>query len=239
VVVGIEKINLYGGRFFVDSLELAEANGKDTRQVMIEQRSVTPPFEDPITLAVNAGRRLLDGTDPTDIELLMVGSESAVDFSKATSTWVQRFCGLPANCRTFDVKLACYGATGAVKMAASWVASQARPGKKALVISTDFTRADTVKSGLDFIGGGCAAAMLISDDPQVLEIDLARAGYWTDEISDTHRPTSMHEIVHTEKVFTPIWTRWTALSIITKRSPERWITTGISRSTSITRHSQE
>src|SRR5262249_13194626 len=65
--------------------------------------------------------------------------------------------------------------------------------------SADFTRADLIKTGIDFIGGGCAAAMLVSDDPQVLEIDLTKAGYWTDEIYDTHRPTAMHEIVHTEK----------------------------------------
>lgn len=199
MAVGIEKINLYGGRFYLDAVELATLYGKDTRQIMAEQRSVVPPVEDAVTLAVNAAKRLLADEDRKDIELVIVASESAVDFSKSTSTWVHRFCGLPSNCRSFEVKHACYGATGALKMALAWVASEARPGKKALLISTDLTRADLLKSGFDFIGGGSAVAMLISQNPQVLEVDPRRAGYWTYEISDTHRPTSTHEIVHNEK----------------------------------------
>src|SRR5262249_38813237 len=156
---------------------------RDTRQIMAEERSVVPPVEDAVTLAVNAAERLLTDADRKDIELLIVASESAVDFSKATSNWVHRFCRLPSNCRNFDIKHPCYSATGAFKMAASWVATQARPGKKALLISTDLTRADLLNSGFDFIGGGCAVAMLISRDPQVLDVDLDRAGYWTYEIS--------------------------------------------------------
>lgn len=194
--VGIEKINLYTSRFYVDSLELACARGRNPReiaeQVMIESRAVVPSYEDAITLAVNAARPLLSPDDLQNVELLIVGTESALDYGKAASTWVHRYCELPANCRNFEIKHACYGGTAALQMAALWVSSDLRPGKKALVISTDLTR-PSLTSGYDFVGGGCAVAMLISKDPQVLELELGKVGYWTHEISDIFRPTSRAE----------------------------------------------
>lgn len=194
--VGIEKLDLYAGRMMLDAVALGLERGRDlahlTEQIMVGERSVYPPFEDAVTLAVNAARRLLSPEDLAAVELLVVGSESGVDFGKPISTWVHRFCELPPNCRSFEVKHACYGGTAALKTAAQWVASGARPGKKALVISTDITR-PALETGMDFAAGGCAVAMLVSDTPRVLEIDLDKAGYWTSEIADTFRPTARVE----------------------------------------------
>lgn len=199
--VGIEKINLYAGRFYLDIAELAQARGQDPKYIannlMCERRSVYPVYEDAVTLAVNAAKRLLSPEDLKDIELLIVGTESAVDFGKPISTWVHRFCQLPANCRNFEVKHACYSCTGALKMAASWVAAGVRPGKKALVINADFSRNGT-GTRYEPIGGGCAVAMIVSANPQILEIELEKAGYWTTEISDTFRPTSRAERINDE-----------------------------------------
>ncbi|MDZ7592561.1 MAG: hypothetical protein U5L05_18190 [Rubrivivax sp.] len=63
--------------------------------MMIDQRSVDPPWEDPITLAVNAGRRVLRDDERHRVKLLLVASESAPDQEKAMSTWVQRYLDLP------------------------------------------------------------------------------------------------------------------------------------------------
>jgi len=135
--VGIEKINLYGGRFCTDAIELAKAQGRDLdhvfNQVMVKTRSVFPAYEDTVTLAVNAAKRLLSPDDAQDVELLIVATESGVDFGKPVSTWVHRYCNLPTHCRTFEMKHACYGATAAVKTAAMWVKAGLSPGKKALV----------------------------------------------------------------------------------------------------------
>lgn len=195
--VGIERLDLYTPRLCTDAIALAEKRGRErevaVEQIMLDSRSVLPVFEDAVTMAVNAANRLLTPEDRQDIELLIVGTESAVDFGKPISTWVHRYCQLPANCRNFEVKHACYGATAALKMAAFWVASGIRPGKKALVISSDATRPE-LTSGYDFIGGACAVAMIVSADPRLLEIDLAQAGYWTNEISDTFRPTARDEM---------------------------------------------
>ncbi len=202
--VGIEKINLYAGRFYLDIAELAQVRGLDSRYVaenlMCKARSVYPVYEDAITLAVNAAKKLLLSQDLEDIELLIVGTESAVDMGKPISTWVHRFCNLSHNCRNFEIKHACYGGTAALKMAAFWVASGIRPGKKALVISTDFSSTQ-IDNKYEAISGGSAVAMLVSNNPQILELELGKAGYWTNEISDNLRPNSRVEVVTTEMSF--------------------------------------
>lgn len=197
--VGIDKMNVYAGRFALDLAELCAARGGDPRHLaedlMCDERSVIPPWEDAVTLAVNACRGLLTPEDRQAVELVIVGTESAVDFGKPVSGWVHRFCELPSTCRSLEVKHACYGGTGALKLAASWVASGVRPGKKALVIATDVSR-NFVGAPWEYIGGGGAVALLVGRDPQVLEIDLERAGYWTHEIADTFRPTATAEVMN-------------------------------------------
>ncbi|MEM7127323.1 MAG: hydroxymethylglutaryl-CoA synthase [Chloroflexota bacterium] len=200
--IGIEKLDLYAGRCYLELLELAETRGSDalyiTEQLMCHQRSVFPIYEDAVTMAVNAVKRLLSPEEMQDIELLIVGTESAVDYGKPISTWVHRLCNLPENCRSFEMKHACYGGTGALKMAASWVQAGIRPGKKALVVSSDYSRNST-STVHEPMMGGCAVAMIVSAEPAVLALNLSEAGYWTHEIYDTFRPTVRHEITNGEK----------------------------------------
>jgi hydroxymethylglutaryl-CoA synthase len=199
--LGIDKIDLYAGGLSLDAVALAEARGisreRAVEQLMLGTRSVLPVTEDAVTLAVNAGQRLLSDADRGQIGLLIVATESAVDFGKPVSTWVQRFCELPSSCRNFEIKHACYGGTAAMRMATAWLSTEAARGKKALVISSDFTRPN-LDDQFDFTGGGCAVAMLLGRDPALLEIDPVRAGYWTYEIADTFRPTARAEVVDSQ-----------------------------------------
>lgn len=199
--VGIENLNLYAGRLAVDALALAEEYGRDRdkmrAQAMIDTRTVTPYWEDAVTLAVNAAKPLLNPQLIDDIELLIVATESAVDHAKPVATWVHRYCGLAPTCRTLECKHACYGGTGALKLAAAWVASAARPGKKALIVSADYTRTRE-RSHIDAVGGGSSVAMIVGADPQVLGVDLGRAGFFTTEIADAFRPTARDEIIDSE-----------------------------------------
>ncbi len=96
--VGIERLDLYAGRWALSIEELVRARGGDLNylkdRILSERRSVYPVYEDTVTLAVNAARRVLAGTRVEDIEMLVVGTESAVDFGKPISGWVHRLCGL-------------------------------------------------------------------------------------------------------------------------------------------------
>ncbi len=93
--VGIEKIHAYPCTLALDMAALAEARGVSPahpiEELWVDTRSLNPLWEDPVTMAVNAARGLLVGEDPEQVELIIVGSESSVDFGKPMSTWVQRW----------------------------------------------------------------------------------------------------------------------------------------------------
>ncbi len=204
MMAGIERINVYTPRYATDAVALGVARGRTETEardrLLLQERSVMPPFEDAVTLAVNAARPLVESIDPSDIELLLVGTESGVDFGKPIATWVHRFCELSPNCRCLEVKHACYGGTGALRMALDWVLAAAPAGKKALVVTCDYTRsAMLMDHGFDFVGGACAVAMLVSREADFLRIEPTRTGYWTQEIADTFRPTSRLEIGDNQK----------------------------------------
>jgi 3-hydroxy-3-methylglutaryl CoA synthase len=94
------------------------------------------------------------------------------------------------------VKHACYGGTAALVMAASWLASGMARGK-ALVITTDESRMHLGRP-YEFVMGAGAAAMLVSDRPRLLELELGAAGYHTNEVSDLTRPTARVETGNSE-----------------------------------------
>jgi hydroxymethylglutaryl-CoA synthase len=194
--VGIEKIWAYGGTQSLDLEQLAVARDHDPADIrdnlLLASRSVNPLWEDPVTMAINAANPMLSDEDRKTIELLIVATESSVDQGKSISTFAQRFLDIPHNCRNYESKHACYGGTSAVMMAAHWVASGLYPGKRALVIATDQSRCHLHKP-YEYVMGAAAVAMLISEQPRVLELELEHNGFWTNEVSDTFRPTSRVE----------------------------------------------
>lgn len=199
--VGIEKIFAYPCTLALDMVALAEARGVSPahplEELWVESRSLNPVWEDPVTMAVNAARGLLVGEDPEQIEMIVVGTESSVDYGKPISSWVQRLAEVGPNCRNFETKHACYGGTGGLMTAAHWIASGHNRGRKALVVCADQSRMHLGKPW-EFVLGAAATAMLISDKPDFLEFELGRNGYWTHEISDTYRPTSRDEVGHAD-----------------------------------------
>lgn len=199
--VGIERINAYPCALSLDMKTLAEARDHDPShpldELWVTTRSLNPVWEDPVTMAVNAALGTVREEDREQIGLIVVGSESSVDFGKPMSTYIQRYCQISANCRNFETKHACYGGTAGLMMAAHWVASGFNRGKKALVVTTDQSRTHLGKPWEYVLGAG-AVAMLVSEQPDVLELELGRCGYWTNEIFDTYRPTSRHEVGHAD-----------------------------------------
>ena len=195
--VGIEKINLYGGSLTLDLAELARARGLDPDRVvhdyMISRRSLNPLYEDSITMAVNAARPMLSSEDISDIGLLVVGTESATDFGKPISTNVHAALGLSPNVRNYETKHACYSGIAALDSAINWVASGLNHGRKALVIASDFSRTH-LDSKEEFVMGGVAAALIVSETPRIIEFELEHRGSWTTDVYDTFRPSGRDEM---------------------------------------------
>lgn len=199
--VGIERIAAYPCTLSLDMRTLAEARDHDPRhpieELWVDSRSLNPPWEDPVTTAVNAALQVVTPADRENIELIIVGTESSPDYGKPISTYIQRYCQIQPNCRNFEAKHACYGGTSGLMMAAHWVASGAAPGKKALVVTSDQSRTH-LGQPWEYVLGAAATAMIISAQPDVLAIDLPTCGYWTHEIFDTYRPSAAKEVGHAD-----------------------------------------
>ena len=199
--VGIEKINLYGCSLYLDQKKLAAARGLDPQKVvadfLIDTRSLNPLYEDTVTMAANAAGPLLEDEDRQAIGLLVVGTESSVDFGKPISTNIHGALGLPSNVRNFETKHACYSGVAALDSALNWIAAGLNHGRKALVISTDYSRLH-LGAKEEFVLGGVASAALVSDTPRVIEYDLQAKGNWTSDVYDTFRPSARHEVGNNE-----------------------------------------
>lgn len=204
-MVGIEAMNLFAGTAFVDVTKLARHRNLDMSRfenLLMKEKSVALPYEDPITFAVNAAKPIIDALTPEEkdrIEMVITCTESAFDFGKSMSTYCHDLLGLNRNCRLFELKNACYSGVAGLQMAINFVLSQASPGGKVLVIATDVSRfmveegGDALSADWSFAepsGGSGAVAMLVSDRPYVFQIDVGANGYYGYEVMDTCRPSA-------------------------------------------------
>jgi 3-hydroxy-3-methylglutaryl CoA synthase len=192
--VGIDDLNVDGGTLCIETSTLAAARGvseKALQAVGFERRSVIPPYEDAVTLAVNAARPLVESAGRDAFELLIVATESGIDFGKPISSYVHRYLGLDARCRNLEMKHACYGGTAAVQLATAWVRSNDAPGKKALVVMTDLARRH-FGDPAELTAGSGAVAAAIAAEPNVLAIE-PHSGYACREVYDVARPTATGE----------------------------------------------
>jgi polyketide biosynthesis 3-hydroxy-3-methylglutaryl-CoA synthase-like enzyme PksG len=191
--VGIEAINVYCGETYVDVQELFTARGLDDSRfdnLMMARKSVALHCEDAVSFAVNAAKPVIDALSEEErgrIELLIVGTESGVDFGKSLATYVHDHLGLPRSCRLFETKQACYSGTAALQMAAAVVAASPFDGAKALVISSDVAR-PVPHTYVEPSQGAGAVAMLVGDRPVVAAFDRGANGFHSYEVMDTCRP---------------------------------------------------
>ncbi len=206
--VGIEMLNIFGGSAYLDVDQLASHRGLDKTRfdnLLMKEKSVALPYEDPVSLGVNAAKPIIDALSDSEkdrIEMLITCTESSFDFGKSMSSYMHDYLGLNRNCRLFEIKSACYSGTTGLQMGINFVLSQVSPGAKALVIATDISRflvaegGGVLSEGWSFAepsSGAGAAAMLVSDRPYVFQIDVGANGYYGFEVMDTCRPVADSE----------------------------------------------
>jgi len=196
-------MNVFGGTAYLDVAELARHRRLDNARfanLLMKQKAVALPYEDPVTFAVNAAKPVVDALSPAEkdrIELLVTCTESGIDFGKSLSTYVHHHLGLNRNCRQFEIKQACYSGTAGFQMAVNFVLSKVSPGAKALIVATDISRFMVAEGGSALTedwsfaepsGGAGAVALLVSDRPHVFQVDVGANGYYGYEVMDTCRP---------------------------------------------------
>ncbi|MGE0871151.1 MAG: hydroxymethylglutaryl-CoA synthase family protein [Kofleriaceae bacterium] len=200
ITIGIDSIAFAVPHRYVELSELARARGVDpakfTTGLGCRRMAVTDPGEDTVALAATAAHRLIaqTGIDRARIGLLIVGTETGVDHSKPVASHVQGLLGLPRTMRVFDTTHACYGGTAGLMTACEWIASGVARGRVAIVICSDVARYGVGTPGEPTQGAG-AIAMLVTEAPRVVAIDVGASGVSSADVYDFWRPHGRREAV--------------------------------------------
>jgi hydroxymethylglutaryl-CoA synthase len=194
--VGIDAMAVAVPRRFVDIEDLARARGIDPAKFTVglgaREMAVAEPGEDTVALAAQAAERVLAHADRDNLGMLVVGSETGVDHSKAVASFVHGLLELPRSMRVFDTQHACYGGTAGLMAAAEWIASGAAAGRSALVICSDIARYGVNTAGEPTQGAG-AIAMIVRENPALLELDVGASGTASSHVHDFWRPLGHRE----------------------------------------------
>jgi hydroxymethylglutaryl-CoA synthase len=186
--IGIDRLSFFIPDLYLDMTELAEGRGDDPAKYHIgigqDQMAVNPVSEDIITFGANAASRIVTEEDRETIDMVIVGTESGIDHSKASAVIIHRLLKIQPFARAFEVKEACYGGTAALNMAKEYI--QNHPDRKVLVIASDIARYG-LKSGGEVTQGAGAVAMMVTKDPRILSFENDNV-FHTEDIYDFWRP---------------------------------------------------
>lgn len=189
MTAGIDKLNFFVPPYYLEMTELANARNVDPAKYTIgigqDQMAISPITQDIITLAANAAQPILTDEDRQAIDLVILGTESSVDESKAAAVVLHRLLGIQPFARGIELKEACYSATAGLQFAKEYVL--AHPERKALVIASDIARYGLHSGGEPTQGAG-AVAMLVTSQPRILALSDESVPY-TQDIYDFWRPT--------------------------------------------------
>lgn len=187
--IGIDKINFYVPKFYVDMAKLAEARQVDPNKFLIgigqTEMAVSPVNQDIVSMGANAAKDIITDEDKKKIGMVIVATESAIDSAKSAAVQVHHLLGIQPFARCFEMKEACYAATPAIQLAKDYLAN--RPEEKVLVIASDTARYGLQSGGEPTQGAG-AVAMMISHNPSILQLNDDAVAY-TEDVYDFWRPT--------------------------------------------------
>lgn len=92
MTIGIDKISFFVPPYYIDMTALAEARNVDPGKFHIgigqDQMAVNPISQDIVTFAANAAEAILTKEDKEAIDMVIVGTESSIDESKAAAVVV-------------------------------------------------------------------------------------------------------------------------------------------------------
>ncbi|MGX0738771.1 hydroxymethylglutaryl-CoA synthase [Staphylococcus capitis] len=187
--VGIDKINFYVPKYYVDMAKLAEARQVDPNKFLIgigqTEMAVSPVNQDIVSMGANAAKDIITDEDKKNIGMVIVATESTIDNAKAAAVQIHNLLGIQPFARCFEMKEACYAATPAIQLAKDYLAQ--RPNEKVLVIASDTARYG-INSGGEPTQGAGAVAMMISHEPSILTLNDDAVAY-TEDVYDFWRPT--------------------------------------------------
>ena len=198
--VGIDSLSYYVPSLYVDIEELAFAREIPSEKLVKGlglKKMATPDYdEDSASIAANSLYRLIkeNNIDPRKVGRVYLGTESGVDASKPTSSYVVEILEdifaeefgkrCFKNCDIVDLTFACAGAVDALQNCCDWV----RNGKnrQAIVIASDIAKYELNSTG-EYTQGAGSVSMLICENPSIISFN----GSWgvsTKGIGDFFKP---------------------------------------------------
>ena len=188
MTIGIDKIGFATSQYVLKLQDLAEAREIDpeklSKGLLLKELSIAPLTEDIVTLAASAGNSILTEDEKSEIDMVIVATESGIDQSKAAAVFVHGLLGIQPFARSFEVKEACYGATAALHYAKLHVENS--PQSKVLVIASDIAKYGIETPGEPTQGAG-SVAMLITQNPRIMTFNNDNVAQ-TRNIMDFWRP---------------------------------------------------
>ncbi|HEV2193513.1 MAG TPA: hydroxymethylglutaryl-CoA synthase [Nitrosopumilaceae archaeon] len=182
MAVGIDDIAIYIPRLFVDAKDFAKARGMDPdklqRGLGISKMAMVDTNQDPACMAANACLRIMERSKlaPKDVGRLYVATESSLDESKAMNSYVigmlEQIYGDDSfgHCGGIECKFACVSGSYALYDNSNWIRAGESEGKSAIVVVSDIAKYDLGSSG-EYTQGAGAIAMLVNDNPRIMEFD--------------------------------------------------------------------
>jgi len=166
---------------------------KYTKGLGLFESSLPDAHEDIVTMGANAANQLMErkGLTPDDIGRIDVATESAFDNSKPVSTYIagcleQVYEGDFHHANKGERKFACISGTQSLDDAYNWIRAGRNRGRAALVVATDtalYARGDPGEA----TQGAGAVAMLVSEDPNLVELSVEQ-GYGSADETDFLKP---------------------------------------------------
>ena len=200
IKVGIDSISYYVPSLYVDIEELATARDIPSEKLVKGlglKKMATPDYdEDSASIAANSLYRLIkeNNIDPRKVGRVYLGTESGVDASKPTSSYVVEILEdifeeefgkrCFKNCDIVDLTFACAGAVDALQNCCDWVRNG--ENRQAIVIASDIAKYELNSTG-EYTQGAGSVSMLISENPSIISFN----GSWgvsTKGIGDFFKP---------------------------------------------------
>tara|TARA_B100000989_G_scaffold296840_1_gene280959 strand:+ start:791 stop:2233 length:1443 start_codon:yes stop_codon:yes gene_type:complete len=198
--VGIDSLSYYVPSLYVDIEELATVRDIPPEKLINGlglKKMATPDYdEDSASIAANSLHRLIkeNNIDPRKIGRVYLGTESGVDSSKPTSSYVVEILEeiladqygerCFKNCDIVDLTFACAGAVDALQNCCDWVRNG--QNRQAIVIASDIAKYELNSTG-EYTQGAGSVSMLICENPSIISFN----GGWgvsTKGIGDFFKP---------------------------------------------------
>ncbi len=198
--VGIDALSYYVPSLYVDIKDLASSRNIAPEKLEAGlglKKMATPDYdEDSASIAANSLYRLIkdNNIDPRKVGRVYLGTESGVDASKPTSSYVVEIIEnilseefgerCFKNCDIVDLTFACAGAVDALENCCDWVKNGYN--RQAIVIASDIAKYELYSTG-EYTQGAGSVSMLICENPSIISFN----GTWgvsTKGIGDFFKP---------------------------------------------------